>query len=257
MRNIKLLLEYEGTRYPGWQTQKKEHAPSIQEILEEKLFKITHARVKLIASGRTDAGVHALGQPAAFKTESGISTDVLGKALNSMLPDDIRVISAEEVPMEFHPRYDAIKKTYSYLIGLSSVLPVFLRRYMWAVPYKLDLNAMEEAALLIKGEHDFCSFRASGCGAKSTVRNLMELEIKRMRKMDFLSFSYKGDFLKVSLAADGFLRHMARNIVGTLVEIGRGRIEPEAIRGIMASRDRKKAGPAAPACGLFLEKVYY
>jgi len=257
MRNIKLLLEYEGTRYEGWQSQRKKHSPAIQEVLEEKLRRITEGPVNLIASGRTDAGVHALAQAAAFKTVSAITSDALKKGLNSMLPDDIRVISAEEAPLDFHPRHDARKKTYFYLIGLSPALPVFLRRYMWALPYKLDIKAMEEGASYIRGERDFCSFRASGCGAKSTVRKLIELDVKRMRKMEFLTVSFKGEFLKVSLTADGFLRHMARNIAGTLVEVGRGRISPDAIPEIIASRDRRKAGPAAPAYGLFLEKVYY
>ena len=257
MRNIKLLLEYEGTRYEGWQSQRKKHAPTIQETIEEGLRRITGGPVDLVASGRTDAGVHALAQAAAFKTDSTIRVDALRKGLNSMLPEDIRVIGAEVAPLDFHPRHDAVKKTYFYLIGLSPALPVFLRRYMWALPYKLDLKAMEEAASHLRGERDFCSFRASGCGAKSTVRRLMELEIKRKRKMDFLTFSFKGEFLKISLSADGFLRHMARNIVGTLVEVGRGRISPEALPGIIASRDRRKAGPSAPAHGLFLERVYY
>lgn len=256
-RNIMLVLEYDGTSYEGWQSQKKKHAATIQETMEKNLRKITAGPVDLISSGRTDAGVHALGQVASFKTNSTLPPETIKKALNSMLPADIRVISTEEARLDFHPRYDVKNKTYFYLIGLSSVLPVFIRKYLWAVPYKLDIKRMQKAAAYIKGEHDFCSFRASGCGAKNTVRNLMELEIKRMRKMEFLTASFKGEFLKISFTADGFLRHMARNIAGTLVEVGRSRIEPDDISSIMASRDRRMAGPAAPAHALFLEKVFY
>ena len=255
------MLEYDGTRYAGWQAQRKgKEVPTIQEEIEKHLKRLLKpGYASVISAGRTDAGVHALGQVAAFTADAGfqLPADTVKKALNAMLPGDIRVVGAGDCPAGFHPRRDATGKTYFYLIAAMANPPVFTRPYSWGLPFKLDLDRMRTAAELIVGEKDFSSFRASGCGSKTPVKNLMALEITRRREIEFMSVRLGGDFLRISLTADAFLRHMARNIVGTLAEVGRGRISPERMHDIIASRDRRLAGPAAPARGLFLERVYY
>lgn len=253
------MLEYEGTRYNGWQSQKKKaRVQTIQEILEEKISRLAGPlSASVTAAGRTDAGVHALGQTATFRTFSALPAPTIKKALNAMLPDDIRVLEATDCGPDFHPRYDALGKTYFYLIGRKNSVPVFMRNFIWAVPYGLDTAKMRAAASLIAGKRDFASFRASGCSAKTSTRDLRRLEIEETGKMDFLSVGFEGEFLKITLTADAFLRHMVRNIVGTLVEVGRGRIPVEDIQAIVSALDRRKAGPAAPAHGLFLERVFY
>lgn len=256
-RNIILVLEYDGTNYEGWQSQRKKHAATIQETVEEKLRKMTSAPVSLISSGRTDAGVHALGQVASFRTNSSLSPEIIKKGLNSMLPPDIRAVRSMEASPDFHPRFDATAKTYFYLIALMPDEPVFFRRYAWSIPYKLDLRAMEDAASCLRGKHDFSAFRASGSDVKDSLREIISLELKKMKKMEFATVPFRGDYLKISITANGFLRHMARNIVGTLVEVGRGRMSPSDMKKILESLDRKKAGPSAPAHALFLEKVFY
>ncbi|MDA8389033.1 MAG: tRNA pseudouridine(38-40) synthase TruA, partial [Nitrospiraceae bacterium] len=258
MRKIKLLLEYDGTRYSGWQSQRKGKAAiTIQEEIEKQLKKLLKSEeASVVSAGRTDAGVHALEQVAAFRAGPGFRApaETVKKALNAMLPGDIRVIEASDCPAGFHPRHDAVKKTYFYLIAAMPHPPVFVRPFSWGLPYKLDLGRMREAAALIVGRNDFSSFRASGCGAKTPVKDLLALEITRLQDIEFMTVRLGGDFIRIRLTADAFLRHMARNIVGTLAEAGRGRIEPGRIRRIIESRDRRLAGPAAPARGLFLER---
>ncbi|MDP2167369.1 MAG: tRNA pseudouridine(38-40) synthase TruA [Thermodesulfovibrionales bacterium] len=260
MRNIKLTLEYDGTGYSGWQAQGRGgRSPTIQETVEERIYKLTGARPRLSAAGRTDAGVHALGQVAAFKTESGLDTAVIKKALNAMLPSDIRVIETSEAEDSFHPRYSAASKRYVYLIlrGNAASLPVFLRRFVWAVPYKLNIEEMAKAAVFFKGRQDFSAMRGSGCGAKSALREVTDFNPSLTDEVCFLSWKFKGEFIKIDVTANAFLRHMVRNMTGTLVEVGRGKMEAGALPRIMASGDRRLAGPTAPATGLFLQKVNY
>ncbi len=260
-RKIRLLLEYDGTRYSGWQSQRKgDGVPTIQEEIEKQLKKLLKSGdVSVVSAGRTDAGVHALGQVAAFIAAEGfdLAPDVVRKAMNAMLPSDISVIEAADCPAMFHPRRDAIKKTYFYLIAAMARPPVFVRPYSWRLPFRLDLEQMKMAARPLVGKMDFSSFRASGCGAKTPVKELFSVEITPLREVEFLTVRLSGDFIRISITADAFLRHMARNIVGTLVEAGRGRIRPEQMEEIIACRDRRLAGPTAPARGLFLERVYY
>ena len=261
MGKIRLLLEYDGTRYGGWQSQRKgKTVPTIQEEIERQLEKLLKSEeASVVSAGRTDAGVHALGQVAVFRAGPGFAlpAETVKKALNAMLPGDIRVVEASDCPDGFHPRRDAARKTYFYLIAAMPHPPVFIRPYSWGLPFKMDLGRMREAASLIAGKKDFSAFRASGCSSKTPVKNLMALEIAERQEIEFMSVRLSGDFFRITLTADAFLRHMARNIVGTLVEVGRGRIEPDRVEQILASRDRRLAGPAAPARGLFLERVDY
>ncbi|MDA8089817.1 MAG: tRNA pseudouridine(38-40) synthase TruA [Nitrospiraceae bacterium] len=261
MRKIRLTLEYDGTRYAGWQSQKaRPGVRTIQEELEDKIKRLLKSEeASLICAGRTDAGVHALGQVAAFRAHAGFSltSDVIKKAINSMVPEDIRVLEAADCPHDFHPRHDALKKTYFYILALTPYPPVFIRRYAWEIPWRLDIEAMRAASALMIGKRDFSSFRASGCGSKTPVKEIFSIEITPLEEIGFLTSGFKGDYLRISITADAFLRHMCRNIVGTLVLVGRGKIKPDEIGPVIESRDRRLAGPTAPARGLFLERVYY
>jgi tRNA pseudouridine38-40 synthase len=255
MRSIKLLLEYDGTAYQGWQSQRS--GITIQDILSGTIGSITGERIRLIGASRTDAGVHACGQVAAFTTGSDLSADVLKRALNARLPQDIRILSAGEIHHAFHPRYDAIRKRYVYLLRLTGTGAAFLSRYTWYIRTMLNTDAMTKAAEYFSGEHDFSAFRGSGCSAQTTVRTISTIRISVLDALDFMTISMPGSYIKVAMEANAFLRHMARNIVGTLVEVGRGRISTEDIPAILASKDRTAAGPTAPAAGLFLEQVFY
>ena len=255
MRYIKLLIEYDGTAYHGWQSQKS--GGTIQDIIGDKISGIIGEKVRLTGASRTDAGVHALGQVAVFGTASYLSPAVIMRALNAKLPLDIRIHAAEETGRDFHPRYDALRKSYFYLISTGKRPSAFLHKYIWHVRAELACDRMSEAAQALLGEHDFSSFRASGCGAKHPVRTVYSCEIKGLDEIDFMTASFKGEFIKLRIEANAFLRHMVRNIVGALVEVGKGRMSPEDFRGILASRDRTKAGPTAPANGLFLERIIY
>lgn len=255
MRHIKLLIEYDGTDYQGWQSQKS--GSTIQDILEGKIFCVTGASSRLTGASRTDAGVHALEQVAVFVTGSKLPAETLKRAINANLPLDIRILSAEETDSKFHPRYSAQSKSYFYIIAVNTKKSAFLHKYVCDTKIRLDINAMIEAKRILIGEHDFSSFRGSGCSAKTAVREIHSIDISRHKKMNFMTASIKGDFMKIRIEANAFLRHMARNIVGTLVEVGRGRISPDTMKDILRSCDRKMAGPTAPANGLFLEKVFY
>jgi len=255
MMRIRLTIEYDGTLYGGWQVQP--NAVTIQEVIEDALRRITGEAVRLTAAGRTDAGVHALGQVAAFSTRSAHPPRVFLKALNSMLPRDIRIREAVEVEEGFHPRYDARSKRYIYLIDLSAIQTPFLYRYAWHIPFSLDIGAMEEAGGYLLGRHDFSSFRGSGCGAKSPVREIFSFRLDVVDDLDMFGLPLRGRLLRIGVEGDAFLRHMVRNIVGTLVEIGRGKVAPREMPGIMKAADRRLAGPTAPARGLFLERIDY
>jgi tRNA pseudouridine38-40 synthase len=248
-------MEYDGTRYLGWQSQKS--GGTIQDILNETLFGILGEKVRLTGASRTDAGVHALGQTAVFATASGLEHTVVMRALNAKLPRDIRIIEAAEVDSSFHPRYSAIKKSYFYLISADKRPSAFFHPFLWELKTGLDIDAMKEAAVHLSGEHDFSSFMGSGCGSKTRVRTVHALDITQCRELSFMTASIRGDFIRFRIEANAFLRHMARNIVGTLVEVGRGRISPETVKDILRIRDRQKAGPTAPAKGLFLERITY
>jgi len=255
MKYIKLILEYEGTNYQGWQTQTS--GLTIQDILSKTISGITGEQAKLNSASRTDAGVHALGQVAVFSTGSRLPAETLKRALNARLPNDMRVVGAEELDSEFHPRYRAVKKSYFYLIEEARRQSVFLHRYAWRIPVSLDLDGMREASGLLHGEHDFSAFRGAGCGAKTTIRTVHSITLARYDCLDFMTVKIQGNFIKIRIEANAFLRHMVRNIVGMLVEVGKGRCAPETVRNILMSCDRKLAGPTAPAKGLFLEKVYF
>jgi tRNA pseudouridine38-40 synthase len=256
MRNIKLVLQYDGTDYSGWQSQKQGET-TLQSVLEDRMLRLTGRATRIVGSGRTDAGVHALGQVAHCRTSSGLDVPTMQRALNAMLPDDIRVVSVEEVDGSFHPRYSAVGKRYAYLIVNSQNVSPFLNRYLWRVPKPLNLREMKKAADAFVGEHDFKAFMASGSNVKSTVRELWDVSVTQRRNYGFLGFSLQGKFIRISLEGSGFLRHMVRNIVGTLVEVGKGKIDADAVQEIIAAKKRKLSGPTAPAMGLFLEKVFY
>jgi tRNA pseudouridine38-40 synthase len=255
MQYIKLLIEYDGTNYQGWQTQKT--GRGIQDIVKESIYGITGERVRLSSASRTDAGVHALGQVAAFRTHSILLSGTIMRALNAKLPADIRILDCREAHGDFKPRYDARGKRYFYIISIGKKQSVFLHKYVWGLNTPLNVDDMKTASSIIIGEHDFSCFRGSGCASKQPVRTLHSIDITRQRKISFMKTAIGGDFLKITMEANAFLRHMARNIVGTLVEIGRGKIAPEKMHDILISGDRRVAGPTAPARGLFLEKIIY
>jgi tRNA pseudouridine38-40 synthase len=255
MRQIKLTLQYDGTNYSGWQVQKK--GATIQGLLEKALFTITGEKTRVTGAARTDAGVHALQQVAAFSTESLLEPHIFNKALNGNLPPDIRVINAEECRDDFHPRYDATNKTYSYIIYRTGAYSVFLERYSWSMPCKLNCDPMREAAGYIIGEHDFSCFRASGCSSKHQVRTIHSIEITELPSIEFIGFQFRVPIIRISITANAFLRHMVRNIAGTLVDFGREKLSPSKMKEILESKDRQLAGKTAPARGLFLEKIRY
>jgi tRNA pseudouridine38-40 synthase len=273
MRNIKLTIQYDGTNYHGWQIQpiqgsefgvrslkhkeQKKNVITVQGILQETIKEITGEDTKVIGAGRTDAGVHAIEQVASFKTSTGLPPDIIKRALNAILPDDIRIIGVHDAESTFHPRYDAKSKIYFYVISTDRTISPFLNRYIWKIPYKLNLDEMDVAIKFLKGKHDFAAFRASGCGAKSTVRTIFNISLEVLNVINFMTAGLNGNFLKIRIEADAFLRHMARNIVGTIIEVGKGKISKEDIKKILASKDRRFAGPAAPTKGLFLEKINY
>jgi len=246
MPNIKLILEYDGTNYHGWQAQSGSGRPTVQEAVEKALAVLVNGPVKATASGRTDAGVHALGQAANFTTSSTIPAVNVAKALNRLLPPDIRAIRSEEVPADFHARHCAIGKTYQYRILNRPAPSALLRDRAWHVDRRLNAAAMRRAAAALIGKHDFSAFRSASCSAKNPVRTLRDLSIRK-----------RGDIIEITLKADAFLMHMARNIAGTLVEAGLGRFTPEEVKRILRSRDRGRAGRTAPACGLYLVEVAY
>jgi len=244
-KNIKLAITYDGTGYFGWQRQL--HKPTIQGTIEEKIKIMVGKSVSLIASGRTDAGVHALHQVANFRVSCTITPLIFLKGLNSLLPDSIIIKEAEYVPIDFHARYNAKSKVYEYRVDNERLQSPFLRHYVWHIPRLLDLQAMEECLEIIKGAHNFSSFFSAGDGKIDPVRNMIQAELK-IRKGNLLSFNFE---------ANGFLRHMVRNIMGTIVKVGLGEISTARFSEILESKDRQKAGAKAPAGGLYLKDVRY
>lgn len=254
-RKILMHIQYDGTRYNGWQIQPS--GLTIQRILQDCILRITGEKVKVTGSSRTDSGVHAIEQIATFETSSTLSLDVVKRALNATLPEDIRILKIREVWEDLHARYSAERKRYVYMIANDSDIPVFLKRYVWWVKIPLNLDSMREASRSLLGTHDFSSFRGSGCGAKNTVRTIYSINLEKIDRVPFIFTEFKGNFIKVTIEANAFLRHMVRNIVGTLVEVGKGRLSPEIIKEILDAKDRRLAGPTAPSKGLFLEKIYF
>ena len=247
MKNIRLVLSYDGTRYAGWQTQSKNtKAPTIQAVVEKTLQSILGERVRLTSSGRTDSGVHASAQVANFRTKNNLSLVDIQNALNSLLPYDIVVTGACSAKPDFHARFNAKAKIYSYTILNSSMPDVFLQHTCWWYRYPLKINRMRKSAKLLVGKHDFSSFSV----AKSK-------RVNNTRTIHFLRIEKKGDWIHIRIKADGFLHKMVRTIIGTLVEVGRGHQEPNEIKKILKAKDRRKAGPTAPAKGLCLEEVIY
>ena len=245
MRNIRLLIEYNGTNYQGWQVQPK--GPTIQGMVEEKLALITGEAVHLIGSGRTDSGVHAFGQVANFKTKSQLNIHSIQKALNSLLPPDIMIQRAEEVEEGFDARKQSKSKVYEYRILNRELRSAFDHEYAWHIPQKLDLEEMRKATRILIGEHDFLSFRSVGSPTRTAIRRVIRAEWKKGQD----------GFIRFEVEANGFLKQMVRAMVGTLVEVGKGKIDSEEFRKILDSRNRKEAGPTAPAHGLFLKEVKY
>ncbi|MBM4310657.1 MAG: tRNA pseudouridine(38-40) synthase TruA [Deltaproteobacteria bacterium] len=244
MRTVKLSIQYDGTDYFGWQMQARHR--SVQQVLQEALGIVCNHPVTLHGSGRTDTGVHALGQVAHFKTSSAIDMAQLQKGLNSLLPDDVVVREAVEAHPDFHARFDATARTYWYFILNEAVPSVFYRRYAWHVRKPLDVAAMRTAAALLVGMHDYSSFQAREREGVCMVREVKRVRLKRV-----------GPLLLFEIQATSFLRHMVRGIVGTLVEIGLGKLGAAAMQDILLARDRSHAGPTAPARGLFLKEVRY
>lgn len=244
MRNIKLVIEYDGKSFNGW--QKQPNKLNIQGEIEKAIGEITGEEIELIASGRTDAGVHSLGQVANFKTNSKIDIEKFPYAINSKLKKSIVIKSAEEVPERFHSRYSVHSKTYRYTINNSKFGTALYRDMEYHFPIKLDENKMQEAAKYFEGEHDFKAFKASGTSSKSSVRIIYKAIVKR-----------QDDRVIIELTGNGFLYNMVRIIAGTLIDVGIGKIEPEEIKNIIEEKDRKKAGKTLPARGLCLLEVQY
>ncbi len=242
--NIKLTIEYDGTDYHGWQVQS--NGKTIQEVLEHALSEILRENVRLNGSGRTDAGVHALGQVANFICNREIDLWRLQRGLNGLTSADIVVKNVESVSDTFDARRDARKRVYEYRIWNHPWPSVFDRRFSYHMHHPLDLSAMVDSIKVLEGEHDFSSFQASGCDAARPVRRVYRNALET-----------RGDFLVYRIEASAYLRHMVRNIVGTFMEVGRGERRPTEMAGLLSAKDRTKAGPTAPPQGLFLVEVEY
>lgn len=246
-RTLKLTVAYDGTRLVGWQRQAE--GDSVQGLLEDALARFEGGKVTVHGAGRTDAGVHALGQVASATVVNTLDERTLARALNAVLPIDVRVVTIEEVEPAFHARFRARAKTYEYRIVNAPIASPFLRRYVWHVPQPLDFEAMKTAAGPLVGTHDFAGFQGTGTFQASTVRTIHALDLEDGGGFD-LPFV-------IRVTGDGFLRHMVRNIVGTLVEVGADRWDPWHLLTVLESLDRTRAGRTAPAQGLFLTNVLY
>ena len=244
-RKFRIVIEYDGTDFAGWQMQPGRR--TVQEEIEKAIELITASHSRVIGSGRTDAGVHARKQVAHFLSEARLDPEEWIGALNATLPKDIKVLDAAEVDSGFDARRNAAGKWYRYKILNRRIASPIERNRVWHVPSRLDIKAMRKAARLIKGERDFRSFQGSGCASENTVRTIKRLGIKYLDE----------DHLVFDIVATAFMKYMVRNIVGTLIAVGQGKIKPEEIKNIIRSRDRRRAGPTAPPQGLTLMEVYY
>ncbi len=245
VKNFKITIEYDGTRYHGWQRQKNDR--TIQDEIERAIRTITGQKVSLTGSGRTDAGVHACGQTANFMCETHLGPQDLFAGLNSLTADDIVIKGCEEVAASFHARYDATSKTYVYRIFNRPSPAAIGRQYAWHIRKKLDLEAMRTASVHLIGRHDFKAFEGAGSPRSHTTRRVFNAGLTKA----------PDGCLSLEIEADGFLRFMVRNIVGTLVNVGLGKLSPDDFKRILESKDRGQAGATAPAHGLFLKKVSY
>ncbi|MYN64553.1 MAG: tRNA pseudouridine(38-40) synthase TruA [Acidobacteria bacterium] len=255
MRTIKLTLAYDGTDYVGWQRQAR--GRSIQGEVERALAEIEGRAVVAVGAGRTDAGVHALGQVAGVQLAHAIETPALVRAVNAKLPPDIRVLAAEAASAGFHARYAARRKTYRYNLVSGAVASPFGRRYAWHVRPALDVEAMRAAAAAFGGRHDFAAFQAVGTEVASSVRTVRSVSVEPANIVLGAPSPAGKPGLTIDVVGDGFLRHMVRIMVGTLVAVGSGRVPATQVRAILASRSRERAGPTAPPHGLFLVAVDY
>ena len=244
MRNIALVVSYDGTLYHGWQCQP--HLTTIQQTLQEKIESIVNHKIKIYGGARTDSGVHAFGQTVNFTTTSTIGLKNLERGLNSQLPSDIRIKSAHEKDEGFHARYSAKSKIYVYTILNVQYNSPFYERYVWHIPCELSVVDMNLAARLVAGIHDFSAFKKKNEFYQSAVREVLKAGVKR-----------RGDFIYILIEATGFLRYMVRNIAGTLVLVGSGKMTVDGFKDVLESKDRNMAGPTAPAKGLFLREIKY
>jgi tRNA pseudouridine38-40 synthase len=249
MRTFKVTIAYDGTDFGGWQRQS--NARSVQAEIEDALAPIEGAPVAVAGAGRTDSGVHALGQVASFRLTNPIGAQELQQALNATLAEDVRVLSVEEAPDGFNARFVARSKIYRYRISNTKVISPFERRYAWHISRSLDFEGMKKGAAELAGEHDFTSFRALGGTVKSSIRTIFRSEWREE------PVPGGGRLLVYEVAGTGFLKYMVRNIIGTLVDVGDGRRTASSIREILASHDRAAAGPTAPPGGLYLVRVDY
>ena len=243
-RNLKLIIAYDGTNYHGFQRQK--NGMTIQQTVEDKLAKLFGHQLKITGAGRTDAGVHAYGQVISFSTTGTIPADRIPLAARTILPDDIVVLSARDVGPEFSARFSARGKTYIYRIYQNKLPDPFYRNYSWHIPKPLNVQAIDKVIQLIVGTHDFSAFRAAGGDAKNPVRTIFETACHADGQL--IEFKFRGN---------GFLYHMGRNLVGTLVDVGLEKIDEQGFAAVLNSRDRTKAGATAPPQGLYLKEVYY
>ena len=244
-RNLKMIVEYNGANYHGWQRQND--MMTVQQVFEEAIGIITREEIRVIGAGRTDAGVHAINQVANFKTGSKIEETRLLKGINSLLPKDVVVKHLVEVAETFHARHDARSKVYLYQVYNRPVRSVMYRDYAWFLREFLDIDRMKAALLLLRGTHDFSSFSAADKEIKNRIRTVMDVDVKAARC----------GMMRIYIEADGFLRYMVRNIVGTLVDVGKGKLTPAEFIDLMEEKDRRRAGLTAPPHGLFLMEVKY
>lgn len=244
MRNIRLTIEYDGKEFNGW--QKQPNKLNIQGNLEKVISDLTKEEIEIIGSGRTDAGVHALGQVANFKTNSNIPIEKFAIAINSRIKQSIRVKKSEEVDERFHSRYNCKRKTYRYIINTSETGSAIYRNLEYNIKMQLDVKKMQEAVKFFIGEHDFSAFKSSGTSSKSSVRTIYNAKVEQ-----------DGERIIIELTGNGFLYNMVRIISGTLVEVGLNKIKPEDITKIIESKNRQNAGKTLPPCGLYLVSVEY
>ncbi|MGL4483349.1 MAG: tRNA pseudouridine(38-40) synthase TruA [Anaerovoracaceae bacterium] len=273
MKNILLTISYDGTDFAGWQWQPQEKVKTVQREVEKTLSKICDTEIKIFGTGRTDSGVHAIGQRANFSGDFSIPTENIVKAANSLLPDTIAIMKAEEVPLDFHARYSCKGKTYEYKVNNSKIRNPLTERYAYHIENELDINKMREAAKIFEGTHDFKAFQAAGGNPeKTTTRNVSEIEIIQNYDSDFeydnmankktmllngKEQHFRDSEIMIRITGNGFLYKMVRKIVGTLVDVGNGKKSIDKVAEILESKDRSLARHTAPAHGLYLKEIFF